>query len=318
MGIIQNMETGERVLLRARHIFGRDAARSDTVLTDPEVSNLHAEMCWRGNQWFAVDHSRNGSLLCGRRLTIGQPMALELGHNLRFGPNAQSDWKLVDLSEPRSTLVPLDQGAEPIVLERHNLLPDTYAPELSLFEIQPGQWQLEGHGEANTLAHGDTFGLNGRRYRLFVPGQTNETQTSGQRNRSPLLSFRVSLNEEHTWLQVRGGRAQADLGERSHHYTLLTLARLRLADARSGLDPIAQGWVPADKLARMLGMVPTHLNIQIFRARDQLLNALPTIDTLSNVVERRRGELRLGPLNFEIYRGAQFEGQWLLQTGASV
>jgi hypothetical protein len=57
-------------------------------------------------------------------------------------------------------------------------------------------------------------------------------------------------------------------------------------------------------------MEPTHLNIQVFRARDQLMNALPMVSALSQVIERRRGGLRLGPVGLEVYRGSQLEGRW--------
>ena len=197
-----------------------------------------------------------------------------------------------------------------VMLERRTLLANANSPELSLYEIEPGRWQLEGHGHVGSLSDGDTLTAGGRQFRLFSLGEPDDTQTDGKLSAMPWLIFRVSLDEEHTWLSVRCGPRQVDLGERSHHYALVTLARLRLADAGTGREPIAQGWVSGAKLARMLGLAATHLNIQIFRARDQLLNALPTVSALSQVVERRRGELRFGPLAMEIYRGSQLEGQW--------
>ena len=46
-----NSETGDRVLLRGNHVFGRNALRSDTVLPDPEASLLHAVLRWRDSGW---------------------------------------------------------------------------------------------------------------------------------------------------------------------------------------------------------------------------------------------------------------------------
>ncbi|SFU29600.1 hypothetical protein [Pseudoduganella namucuonensis] len=125
----------------------------------------------------------------------------------------------------------------------------------------------------------------------------------------PLLRFQVSLNEEHAYLRIAlGARAELDLGERAHHYSLLTLARRRMDDARQGLDPSSQGWIQLDQLSRMLGLDPSHLNIQIHRARSQIARALPDGATLPDVVERRRGELRLGSVPFQILRGSRLEG----------
>ena len=91
MGMLLNSETGDRVLLRGNHVFGRNALRSDTVLPDPEASLLHAVLRWREGQWFVTDHSRNGSLLDGRRLQPNEPAPLAAGQVLRFGP--MRSWK---------------------------------------------------------------------------------------------------------------------------------------------------------------------------------------------------------------------------------
>jgi hypothetical protein len=317
MGMLLNSETGDRVLLRGNHVFGRNALRSDTVLPDPEASLLHAVLRWRDGHWFVTDHSRNGSLLDGRRLNAGEPAALALGQVLRFGPNSQAAWQVLDLSPPGSALFPIDEGRPPLPLARHNLLPDETAPELSLYETEPGRWLLEQHGEAHPMRDGDALVVGGVRYRLVVANEIDDTHAVAQPGEPPRLSFRLSLDEEHTWLQVRCGPHQADLGERSHHYALVTLARQRLADARDGLDPEAQGWLASAKLARMLGVEPTHLNIQMFRARDQLMNALPMVSALSQVIERRRGGLRLGPVGIEVFRGSQLEGRWPPDDGDS-
>ncbi|UTY56249.1 hypothetical protein [Massilia sp. erpn] len=123
------------------------------------------------------------------------------------------------------------------------------------------------------------------------------------------LRFQVSLNEEHAFLTIAlENRTELDLGERVHHYSLLTLARRRLDDARHGVDPSCQGWIEVAHLARMLGIDPTHLNIQLFRARSQIARALPPGTQLPSLIERRRGELRLGALPFQIMRGSRLEG----------
>ena len=126
------------------------------------------------------------------------------------------------------------------------------------------------------------------------------------------LRLQVSLNEEHVYLSITlNGERQLDLGERSHHYCLLTLARQRLSDARNGIDSSGQGWLELQQLSRMLGLDTTHLNIHIHRLRQQIARALPPGMQLDGIVERRRGELRFGTLPFCIVRGSSFEGEFI-------
>jgi hypothetical protein len=132
-----------------------------------------------------------------------------------------------------------------------------------------------------------------------------------QRSQVLTLQFQVSLNEEHAFLALyRDGRPYTDLGERAHHYCLLTLARRRLEDSAAGLDASSQGWIDIGALSRMLGLDAAHVNIQVFRARTQFRGALPQQDRLPELVERRRGEVRLGSFGFRIVRGSRLEGEW--------
>ena len=126
----------------------------------------------------------------------------------------------------------------------------------------------------------------------------------------PSLHFHVSQDEEHVCLEVRDSHYHLDLGERSHHYALLILARMRLVDAQRHVDDHAQGWVDLDRLAKMLGLDPGHLNIQIFRMRKQLTQALPHGIPVPEVIERRRGSLRCGSLPFRIVRGSKLEAHF--------
>ena len=313
MGSLVNKRTGQRVMLRINHVFGRYGAHCDTYLQDEEVSRIHALIRWSGGRWLVVDQSRNGSFLDGQRLLVGQGMMLSAGQKLRFGPSESSSWQVVDVMPPVSTLVPVDHFLPPIVLSRNNPLPTAAAPELCIYEIEEGQWMLDDNQTSRLLSDGDAIQLAGRTYHLQLPGEAEETRTSLDLKAAavPLLDFRLSLDEEHTRLQVFYGSQTADLGERSHHYCLVTLARKRLSDVQAGFDRSAQGWLESPNLARMLRIDVTHLNIQIHRARDQLMGALPAVGTLARIVERQRGRLRLGDgLAFEVYRGSELEGRY--------
>jgi hypothetical protein len=313
MGILINERSGQRVILRANHVFGRQGARCDTWLQDQEVSRLHAVIRWSVGRWFVVDQSRNGSLLDGERLPAGQSVPLTPGQQLRFGPAETSAWRVADIGPPVNALVPVNHGLAPIALTRHNLLPSAADPELSVYEVESGQWIVDDAASSRPLGDGETVMLGGQPFRLQLAFDTEPTRTSLDLGASepPLLAFDLSLDEEHTRLRVLHAGHETDLGERSHHYCLVTLARKRLADARAGHDPAAQGWLDSAQLAKMLGIEASHLNIQIYRARDQLMGAVPTANALAQAVERRRGGLRLGGrLAFEVRRGTQLEGSY--------
>lgn len=124
------------------------------------------------------------------------------------------------------------------------------------------------------------------------------------------MYFDVSLDEEHVFLTLHDGTGrQHCLGERIHHYALLMLARLRVEDAARGMDPADQGWVDMERLSRMIGIDRSHLNIQIFRARRQILDALGPDMAQADAVERRRGEVRFGPFDLCIVRGGGVEAR---------
>jgi predicted component of type VI protein secretion system len=310
MGTLFDPRTGERVVLRAEHVFGRNALRADTALDDPAISLMHAVIRWRNGRWMLSDHSRNGTFVDGRMLAPGEPFALEVGVELRLGREPGVAWRVQDVAEPVDALVPADSRQPVIALSPHNLLPSSEAPELCVYQASPGLWMLEQNGETRALKDGDPLQVGSAGpHRFMAAAPLDDTQVAEvvRDAEAPWLVMRLSLDEEHARLEVKDGAASTDLGERSHHYCLATLARRRMADQDEGREPGAQGWLGSAELARMLGVDPTHLNIQIFRAREQLMTALPGVAPLSRLIERRRGELRIGDLPFEIYRGDRLE-----------
>jgi hypothetical protein len=313
VGTLIDPRTGEFVVLRAEHMFGRNPLRADTVLDDPEISLMHAVARWRAGGWMLFDHSRNGSFIDGRPLAHGEPARLAVGQQITLGRGTAPTWRVLDVAAPVDALVPPDARQPAIALAPHNLLPSSEAPELCIYEAGPGQWILEQAGETRGLKDGDLvrFGAAGA-HRFFAAASLDDTQVAetGRAAEAPCLVLRLSLDEEHARLEVRTGAVEADLGERSHHYCLATLARRRMADQQRGLEPGAQGWLGSAELARMLGMEMTHLNMQIFRAREQLMTALPGVAPIARLIERRRGELRIGEVPFEVYRGDRLEGRY--------
>ncbi len=57
-----------------------------------------------------------------------------------------------------------------------------------------------------------------------------------------------------------------ELGARAHNYLLLTLARRRKHEEKSGVDPSEAGWVYVDDLMKELRLERSALNVQVWHA----------------------------------------------------
>lgn len=311
MAILQNHSTQREIHLRSMHTFGR-AISSDTLLASPYASQVHASIRWVGNNWQLHDHSRNGTWLNEQRLQAGFFPVLRNADIVRFGHEAEAAWIVEDLRPPGHLLWPLGHGGRPIALERSNMLPPGSPAEMLLVQTAQGQWLSKTTLGSRVLRDGDELRLSGLPWMLVPASEVTATQdnvaSANACSQSCLsLHFYVSLDEEHVRLQVHGNGNTLDLGERAHHYALLTLARLRLKDTQSHQDSQAHGWIDAKRLARMLGQEVTHLNVQIHRIRKQFAQVLPFDAAPPELIERRRSALRLGNLPFRITRGSLLE-----------
>lgn len=314
MGILLNCATRQRIYLRAEHIFGR-SSQADTLLDHPDASQLHASMRWTGRAWELRDHSRNGTLVDNHAITPEKPVLLTPGSVIEFGRHARSAWLVEDLAQPASVLWPLHEGGAVLHLRDVNVLPSEASREALIHVSPSGHWYCEQGGRTRALRDGDEVRM-GQGSWCFISGTpvqaTLELMPGHELHAAQaLLHFNVSLDEEHVSLRLSDGHTAIDLGERTHHYCLLTLARRRLEDALRGIEAAAQGWVELDQLARMLGLDVQHLNIQIFRARKQLTQALPAAGaSLPDIIERRRGAVRFGHWGVRIVRGSSLEGDF--------
>ncbi|CAB5712594.1 Uncharacterized conserved protein, contains FHA domain [Delftia tsuruhatensis] len=316
MALLHNQLDGRRVVLRPMHTFGRHPSLCQTVMKAPDVSQVHALIRWNRQAWEIVDQSRNGTMLNGVRLAAGNWTALSVGARLSMGEGDASAWTVQDLSPPLTCLCP-SQGPGPVpdprqilpLNPRGNLLPNAQEPEVNLL-LQDSRWVLESVDGMETLRDGAMVVTSAGNWEFVLCDDLESTREIALAPAAAPLPdvsfcFEVSQNEEHARLSLRINGTPVPLGERIHHYTLVTLARLRQQDALKGIAAQSQGWVELEELSRMLGVEPSYVNIQIFRAKHQILGALPHCPAAPALVERRRGSLRFGDYPFEIRGGAR-------------
>ena len=319
MAYLLNRASGSTVYLFAHHSFGRLAHSVNTVVNAPSISRLHAIIEWDCDCWKFFDISRNGSWLNGQKLSKNERYELNVKDKLQFGGVHADVFEIVNLDPPVDFLIAADghSGNEQsfIPLKPYNLLPDDSLPEIVVYlHSFQNRWCLEslnGNGtDTRIVTEGELIKFGDRRWRLIY-NRSQEQTVSVEQEVSSLKDigfvFQLSLDEENAQLKLRTANEELDLGERSHHYLTLTLARLKVASIEQGIDETEQGWVYADQLAKDLGLTETHLNIQIHRARKQLFESLHCNPDPESFIQRRGGKVRLGLNNFSVFKGVKLE-----------
>lgn len=308
MAVLLDTSTGMRHVLKPYHVFGRSVRHADCVLPTPDVSLIHAYVRWDAPRWVLVDESRNGTFVNGQRLQKDRPVLLEQDDEIRFGNADTAAWRVLELAAPADVLLPLSLGQHTIVLQPFQNLPDDAVPAACIYRAPSGQWVEETKDGMTLLNHGDTVYIGGHAWRLVCAEERLNTLVPS--NQLACMRFECSENDDHVRLVLTRGRATMDLGVQTHHELLRLLALQRLADIQKGLDVPAQGWMAIDTLVSLLGMDKAHLHVLIFRMRKQLEEAVSQGLIQHDVIERRKGGLRLGQVAVEMWRGTQQEGAW--------
>lgn len=281
--------------------------RVDTFLDNPFISSLHATIRWNGEKWVLFDHSRNGTYWNGNRLDFGSSREIKQGDFIAFQAQAGHVWEMESAAPPRPLLISQNLGKTPIALLKHNYFPNKRNPQVKIHHLDGARWQWEKAGKKRIITHNDLVFLDGEKWRLYLPYIVKETlplyRSIPLSSSDFIFHFDVSRNEEHCMLYVEATGQKWDLGERVHHYLLVTLARKRIEDQHLGLDIESQGWLDVSLACMMLRLDLSHLNIQIFRAKQQFKKSFPRQGFDHSLIERRRGEIRLGSYRFTIKSG---------------
>ncbi len=295
MALIVHGRTGRVHSLGAQVILGRGPACT-IRLHGATVSGEHAVVRWmEEGRWELRDlMSRNGTFIDDRRLNPGGRVVLREGSQLRFGDEADV-WVVTDPGPPRPMATAVDNGARARATGGVMHLPDDEHPELVVFEIAEGRWIAEGERVQFPVQDQQVVPAGRRFWRLHLPVAMEKTdEARPSLAGAARLRFQISADEEHVSVTLERREDRVELGARSFHYLLLTLARHRLADA--DLPEQERGWVYADELARRLRLDRRTMNVHISRIRRQLDEV--GLPCAAAVVERRpgSGQVRLGTI----------------------
>lgn len=284
-----------RVALAANALVGRSSACTLRV-EDPRASAEHARITHRDGAWSVRDlGSRNGTFVNDARIEPGGATPLSAGDRITFG-KASAVWTLVDASPPVAMARRLPEG-DYIAASADGMLalPSPDEPSACVFEQEPGVWTIEIDGQARPAADGEVLSLGQASFMLHLPVPLVSTVESPDPKPRPdpiELRFRVSPDEESVEVMVVDASGPRVLAPRTHHYTLLTLARLRARDNdKPELTGSQRGWVFVDELCRMLSMDEHRLNTEVHRIRQDM--AAARVPNPTGVVERRRGSRQL-------------------------
>ena len=295
MGVLTSLRSSELIYLKPAHVFGRDPNIADSLLQDKMCSRTHFVIRWQGGGWVLLDESKNGCFINGVKTSKGQFVALNKKDIISASHKDDAQWQFSCDNKPKPVLVTPGNNAY-IELDAINLLPDKDHPECQILQ-QGQQWYLEKGHDRYELNEGSHFSIQGQPWIFYPNSLVEETVYQPiNNNDNTSLIFNVNRSEEHIQLILDNGHSHIDLGVRTHHYLLLEMARYALEDNIANLSE--KGWMSNDLLLNNLRIDVNNLNIQIYRARKAL--SKHSFYWGQNLIERRRGEMRLHPCHIEI------------------
>ncbi|MCJ8318174.1 MAG: FHA domain-containing protein [Colwellia sp.] len=303
-----NTKTKQSITLRNPHVFGRSPISSNTLLNDTNASRVHSSIHWNSSYWLLQDSSTNGSFINKTRVTKSIMKRLKQGDTLNFGDLNSETWQLIDDSEPKSMLIPLDKDSASIELTNVFVLPNENAPEVTFYLSPEYRWLCESKTGTVVLNSGDNIQTSTGDWYFVGNYPVDETCFVNHFHQDESLTikaeFTVSQNEEHVYISLTIEDKIIDLGRKSHHYLVLVLARKWQEDKINNIQNSERGWLDKALLCKELIITEQYMNIQIYRFRKQVASFMSEATILPQPIKRRFGEIRITFDDVNIIGGA--------------
>lgn len=247
--------------------------------------------------------SDRGTWVNGARLSSGSDIRLSRGDMLRFGALTE-EFHLIDVTPPRLSARRLTDRHLAESNGEELFLPSAQNPEVRVFKDEIGRWTMARGHHVHFVSNAELVVVGGQIYRLYLPsGLARRAYRSATELSIANVKFelRVSQDEEHVEIWLHKGLGETEiLPARAHYYTLLVLARARLADRERELPLEARGWRSSPELSRMLAVDESSINVHVHRIRRDL-ETLGLVDA-NQIISRQRSRrlLRINSPKLEI------------------
>ena len=304
MAIIKNLQTEEIVVLFSEHNFGR-GKHNRTVIPGNDISKSHAVVSFIDNAWYLADQSSNGTLVKGKRINH-LSLKLAAGNQIQFGQEQDTIWQVLNVNPPICFLESLSEHKEIIELSSYSAYPNEESPEVSFYRTADTKWHADNGVQTVALMHGQSLFFADKEWCFYENEVLDQTLCIPEISVETCFLFSLSVDEEEVAIKIQINNLELDLGQHTYNQVLLALARKRQADLDEGCQETELGWISMEKLTFLLGkellkeIDNYYVNLQIHRLRKRLMELNPFGHLLSNVIERRNGELRFEHNNFRI------------------
>ena len=313
MALLKNRVAGDLQVVNTIHTIGR-SIKNNTYLSYSDISKIHATIFWENNEWYIKDHSRNGTLV-DQRVVHHAIIKLEKDCEIQFGEENETIWTLVSIGAPNSYFV--EEHAEPckyIELSEDSLTyPNLENPLVSFYRSHVMTWMMDDGETTTELYNENRYTIDNREWIFVENDPLEDTMDQLEVMRTARLDYHLSADEENVGIHIIVNDLKMYMGDQIHNHVLLLLARKMQEDTQNKICKEDKGWVYTplllDNLSKeLLQEIDTnYFNIMVHRIRSSFKQLKPYGYLFTNIIERKRGKLRLNYSNIRIIKEDQIQ-----------